>query len=173
MVAPTVASRCWASPSRVSGGSDWLNARSMSSRRGAVYCVPVSPVRSSVVRAEVRPHRRPTWAAMPAVTSSEKRPRADGRSPAGSCGWARGVASAMSAGRGRGTARPEWMVVARAVSITCASSARKSHVGGGTSSWVRGAASRCSGCQKMEPSASWRRAVAESWASRTASEGSR
>ncbi|CAG7028709.1 hypothetical protein PICSAR15_04563 [Mycobacterium avium subsp. paratuberculosis] len=60
IVLPTTASRCWASPLRLSGGSDWLSARSMSSRSGAVYCTPVSPVRSSVISADVSPHSRPT-----------------------------------------------------------------------------------------------------------------
>ena len=48
-----------ASPLRASGGTDWLSARSMSSRSGAVYCVPVRPVRSSTVSAAVRPHSLP------------------------------------------------------------------------------------------------------------------
>ncbi|CKR86000.1 Uncharacterised protein [Mycobacterium tuberculosis] len=76
IVFPTTASRCWASPLRVSGGSDWLSARNMSSRSGAVYCTPVSPVRSSMVNAEVSFHSRATCPPICVVMSSLNRPRA-------------------------------------------------------------------------------------------------
>ena len=85
----------------------------------------------------------------------------------------RAAASAISAGSGRGTARPEWMVVASAVRMDCASSAGRVHDAGGTKIWVRGAASGCRLRHNMAPSASWRRAVSESWLSRIDNEGSR
>ncbi|VBA44300.1 hypothetical protein LAUMK191_05531 [Mycobacterium attenuatum] len=109
MVSPTTASRCWASPLRVSGGTDWLSARSMSSRSGAVYCTPVRPVRSSVDSAAVSRHRRPTWPAICAVMSSPNRPRAVAglaSVPRGCGGSVCAAASAISAGSGRGTAKP-------------------------------------------------------------------
>ena len=118
-----VVSRCWASPLRASGGTDWLSARSMSSRSGAVYCVPVSPVRSSVVSAAVRPHSRPVAAAMPETTASSNRARGlPGSAASGSGGVLlrhRRRLSAITAVSGRGAASPACMVVATAERIAC------------------------------------------------------
>ncbi len=140
MVLPTTVSRWRARSLRVSGGSVWLSARSMSSRSGAVYCRPVSPVRGSVVSAAVRPHSRPTWPAIVATTSSSNRPRVSvGRRRHRDCRAGGNAAdSPITAGSGRGTASPERMVVASAVSMACASSGCGLHFSGGSRIWVRG-----------------------------------
>ena len=121
-VSPTVVSRCWARPLRASGGTDWLSARNMSSRSGAVYWPPVRPVRSSVVSAAVKPHSRPLVAAIPEVTASSKRARGLAATSAGG-GWMSccGTASlsATTAVNGRGAARPARMEVATADRIAC------------------------------------------------------
>ena len=115
----------------------------MSSRSGAVYWVPVSPVRSSVVIALVSPHNRPVTDAMPEVTESSKRPAGCPSHASGSgCRSSGGTASpsAITAVSGRGTASPAWIVVATAVSIACASSAAGSTPAAASGS---GCAARC------------------------------
>ena len=81
----------------------------MSSRNGAVYCPPVSPVRSSVVSADVSPCSRPVTDAMPETTPSSKRPRGLPNAPSGngatSCGGT-ALASEITAVSGRATASP-------------------------------------------------------------------
>ena len=58
MVCCVVVTRCWARASRTVGGTDCVSARSMSSRSGAVYWSPVSPVWVLTVSAAVRPQIR-------------------------------------------------------------------------------------------------------------------
>ena len=78
-------------------------------------------------------------------------------------------ASAISAGRGRGTARPDRIAVASVVRMAPASSELSFQFVGGNRIWVRGMAFGCSARHSIEPSASWRRAVSESCCSRIAS----
>ncbi|CKR06630.1 Uncharacterised protein [Mycobacterium tuberculosis] len=85
----------------------------------------------------------------------------------------RAAASAITAGSGRGTARPDRMAVASAVRMTCASSLARLHDAGGTRIWVRGAAFGSKLRHSIAPKASWRRAVIDSCAIRTNNEGSR
>jgi hypothetical protein len=173
---PTVCNRCSASPSRASGGTDWLSARSMSSRSGAVYCMPVRPVRSSVVSAAVNPHRRLITAAIPVLMFSSMVPRGLPReSGGGGATGAGGTAllSAITVVSGRGVASPAWIVVATVVRMACASSASSDHTSGGIRIWVRGSSAGVSPRHSNAPSASWRRAVCESWRTGISSEGSR
>ena len=174
MVLPTTASRWAARAFRLSGGSVWLSARSMSSRSGAVYCGPVSPVRGSVVSAEVRPHNRSDCPAIVVTTASSKRPRVSaGRSGPEPSAGPRAAASLASMPSGRAVASPDRMVVASAVNSACASSGWGLHFSGGNRIWVRGSAPGASARHSMEPTASCRRAAVESWFSGTASEVSR
>ena len=175
-VVPTVRTRCPAMPLRASGGIDWLSARSRSSRSGAVYCVPVSPVRGSTVSAEVRPRNLSDTVATCSVIESSKRARALPSASPGS-GWpsdgGKAAVSATTAVSGRGTVSPEWMEVARVERMAVASSGVRSQTSGGTRIWVRGSALGRSPRHSIDASASWRRATAESCRSGTSSESSR
>ena len=118
-VALVLANRCCAIPLRASGGTDWLSARSMSSRSGAVYCVPVRPVRSSAVSAEVE-SPQPAGGCGDARGHARRRsgPREfaatlSGSGRASCCGTA--WLSAITAVSGRGAARPARIEVATAV----------------------------------------------------------
>ena len=63
-------------------------------------------------------------------------------------------ASAISAGRGRGTARPDRIAVASAVMMAPASSERSFQLVGGIRIWVRGLTRGCRSRHSIEPSAS-------------------
>jgi hypothetical protein len=164
-VSRVVISRCWAIPLRTSGGTDWLSARNMSSRSGAVYPAPVRPVRSSVVSAAVKPHSLPVVAAIPEVTASSKRARGLAETSSGGgrmscCGTA--SLSAMTAVNGRGAARPARIEVATDDRIDAASSAASPQSIGGIRIWLRGAASGTRARHSTDANASCLRATAES-----------
>lgn len=175
-VSSTTPTRWAASPLRAFGGTDWLSARSMSSRRGAVYCVPVRPVRGSTVKAVVRPHSRPVPLAMLAVTPASMNARGLPRVSGGS-GWTSDGATASLSARtalsGRGTARPERIDEASVERIDCASSGARFHDNGGTRISVRGSTCGRSARHRTAARASSRRAMGESCASGTPSDGSR
>ena len=63
-------------------------------------------------------------------------------------------ASAISAGSGRGTARPDRIAVASVVMMAPASSGRRFQLVGGIRIWVRGLTCGCSARHSIEPSAS-------------------
>ena len=159
---------------RPAGGSVWLNARSMSSRSGAVYARPVSPVRASVVSAAVRAHWRATAARMVSMTSSSNRGAASsGSAKSESSDDGGAAASEITAVSGRGLASPPRMALASAEMMARASSGCGLHFSGGNRIWVRGWADGCRARHTMAPTASWRRATGESWATGAVSVSSR